>query len=692
MQLCKLGIEDAEEKLDRIVKTLSDVARATLLTVTPNKNNETWKKDEILNSLLNERLQSEPNSESYKSMTKKIKARVKSLKNQRLSLEANAINENANRREIEELYRRMKSQDSAFKNLKQGSQCDPSKLKEYFLQHFNRTSTFEDPIEIVKAPDFIKFLQDIPCSTMETNPQDKEELRLTIDSLKKGRAANDIPTEYIQAAAENDNFLNEMVKLYEKIWQTHSIPKSWGHSKLVAIWKGSTKGKSTDPKAYRGLQIGSSMCKIMIVIILNRIKTWYDKQLLDQQQGFRSGRGTTDGIFIAKRIQQVTDKMKKPAYILFVNLSAAFDHIERKWLFQMIRQRASSEADLKLFRLLEELYSHTTTALSQNPDDEFKLTVGVRQGGPESPMLYNLYMDFVMRIFVDACKDKQINFLQLRYCMPTSASRKDRILLGYHTIDWIGYADDLLIAFEDRKSLQNALDILNQTFSRFSLTINVSKTKSMIIKYQVESQEYPTSISRLNGKDVENVRTFLYLGCNIKFDEAGVGDSEIEFRIECAERKFYELGKKFMNHKIAIRTRVKIFNSLVRSRLTYACQVWSLTRRQLQRITSAYMSMLRKMVKGGYRRKKDAWSFIRSNEDLLRICKTECIEAFISAQQRRYLAHVIREENDRISKKLLFNNNESKKRGRRVTLKTTVLENEAISENAFCKNAHERKY
>ena len=72
------------------------------------------------------------------------------------------------------------------------------------------------------------------------------------------------------------------------------------------------------------------MCKIMIVIILNRIKTWYDKQLLDQQQGFRSGRGTTDGIFIAKRIQQVTDKMKKPAYILFVDLSAAFDHIERK--------------------------------------------------------------------------------------------------------------------------------------------------------------------------------------------------------------------------------------------------------------------------------------------------------------------------------------------------------------------------
>ena len=43
----------------------------------------------------------------------------------------------------------------------------------------------------------------------------------------------------------------------------------------------------------------------------------------------------------------------------------------------------------------------------------------------------------------------------------------------------------------------------------------------------------------------------------VKTDEAGGGDSEIDFRIECAECKFYELGKKYMNHKIAIRTRVK---------------------------------------------------------------------------------------------------------------------------------------
>ena len=200
------------------------------------------------------------------------------------------------------------------------------------------------------------------------------------------------------------------MKLYESIWETNAIPKSWGHSKLVAIWKGPSKGKVEDPKTYCGLQIGSSLCKILIFVIINRLKTWYESQLQDQKQGFRSGRGTTDGIYVAKRVQQITDKMKKPTFVLFVDLTAAFDHVERSWLFKSIHKRLKNDTQRKLFQLIESLYSYTTTALTEAPDDVFELTAGVRQGGPESPLLYNLYMDFIMRVFIDACKKKASNF------------------------------------------------------------------------------------------------------------------------------------------------------------------------------------------------------------------------------------------------------------------------------------------
>ena len=54
------------------------------------------------------------------------------------------------------------------------------------------------------------------------------------------------------------------------------------------------------------LQICLNSCKVRLNIttlfcsnqILKRIKNWYEKQLLDQQQGLKKGRGTTYGIYV----------------------------------------------------------------------------------------------------------------------------------------------------------------------------------------------------------------------------------------------------------------------------------------------------------------------------------------------------------------------------------------------------------
>ena len=64
---------------------------------------------------------------------------------------------------------------------------------------------------------------------------------------------------------------------------------------------------------------------------------------MDQQQGFRKARGTTDGIFMVKQVHQIAEKMRKPVYALFVDLSAAFDHVCRKWMFISISNRNAIE-------------------------------------------------------------------------------------------------------------------------------------------------------------------------------------------------------------------------------------------------------------------------------------------------------------------------------------------------------------
>ena len=117
----------------------------------------------------------------------------------------------------------------------------------------------------------------------------------------------------------------------------------------------------------------------------------------------------------------------------------------------------------------------------------------------------------------------------------------------------------------------------------------------MIFNHSDET-EYPENIVHIGREPIENVKLFQYLGCEIKYDQASTGDAEIEHRIDCAESKFYQYSKKFFNHGIPIKTRTEIFNALVQSRIVYACQTWSLTVRQLQRVKASCMGLLRKMV------------------------------------------------------------------------------------------------
>ena len=143
------------------------------------------------------------------------------------------------------------------------------------------------------------------------------------------------------------------------------------------------------------------------------------------------------------------------------------------------------------------MYASTTISLNENPENTFKLTVGVRKGGPESPLLYNLYMDFVMRVYFQECKRENVRFLEVRYKIPECASSTNVSAAGDLTVDWSGYADDLMLFFEDEKSLRDGLKILDETFSRYRLKINPSKTKTMILNKQHGQREYPSSICLL---------------------------------------------------------------------------------------------------------------------------------------------------------------------------------------------------
>ena len=695
----------------QFIKIINNAANSTI----PSKEKEIytppWHDDEILKELymLRDKQKREGNDIKLVAITtKKIRKGARFLRDQHFKAEAEKINQFAINRELSKLFVRAKKQESTLKRIP--VICPANDILEHFKSHFNPhdPSTTRTPDGLSSnIPIFITELQEISRNfNINNEPPSVEEIKECLNKLKNNKASNDIAPELLKHCG-TPIMIEVLHCMMGKLWREMDIATAWGNSRLKNLWKG--KGSKKNPKNHRGLSIGSTVCKVIIMIILERLRAWYEAQLTDEQNGFRRDRGTTDGIFTAKRVQQITDKKKQPLFVLFVDLTAAFDHIPRKWLFDSIKLRFHNGENLKLFDILENIYKNTSLTYEES-DTTFTTTSGVRQGGPESPFLFDLYVDFAMRVYKEECKkESDIKFFEHKYRFNArTASREERLkfrnqsqmLHGSDTLSWSGYADDLILFLLDQLGLQKATILLDEVFANYGLSINNSKTETMIINHKyLSSLEYPKTIISLNNMALKNVETFKYLGAHLHHNEPCTGDTEINHRIQMAYVKFAEMSNLLQNFKVNLYTRILFLNCFVRSRLTYACQTWNLNSLQYQKLDVSYRLLLRKMVRSGFKRCNDDISgdandfkMKISNNKLHDICATSDVSLFIKQQQENYAEHLIRTDWSRATKKLLFNDDRYKKTGRSVpSLLDQVVRNGNTTVEAFCNHAMNKK-
>ena len=155
----------------------------------------------------------------------------------------------------------------------------------------------------------------------------------------------------------------------------------------------------------------------------------------------------------------------------------------------------------------------------------FLVTLGVCQGGSESPCLFNLHIDFVMRVFMNNCtKDDSIRFFKHQYRINVrSIFKEERLrmckendkLWVSSTIPWCGYVDDLILFMLDIHSLQRATTILDEVFTNYGLCINLSISETMILNDILLEDEHPDTIISLDNVPLQNSTEVKYLGSYI---------------------------------------------------------------------------------------------------------------------------------------------------------------------------------
>ena len=696
---------------EQLVNAISNAKQT--LPIQKHQHTNPWDDDDALQKLLYRRRIAVGQEKELKLVGKLIKERVSILKNIHLKEQADAINEAQVSRNSVEEWRRAKEHSEIIKRKPKPIPCKG--LKEHFIAHFNPDhSKLPMPAEISSPPSYITNLHALIKSDsgiFNNNPPTDEEIADAISKLKPRKSSVDVEAETLKAGySESTKFKEEINKYFKSIWIELQVPEQWSLSALTALWK--NKGSPSDPIMYRGINVSSLFVKVAMNIVLTRIDDFYNTTLLRTQFGFRSGRGCNDAIYAIKQLQDISHKSNRKLYTCYVDLSAAYDHIPRKFLFHSIHNRLPP-GKYTCIDIVEKLYERTRAVMKGDTlDDAFEYTSGVRQGGNESGAFYNMYADYAIRVWRDKCIELGLPTLNIPYLIPAEATNRAQKTeyKASGTIDdcECGLADDTGIHSWEIKTLQQSVQLLYDTFARFGLSMNLVKTQTMVWNWNEEIDgPYPNTIIKINDQHLENVKEFKYLGVWNTYNDVHIGQRELNHRIGSAAGAYYKNRQLLTNSKVWLKTRVKFMNAIVRSRLIYGCHAWRPTQKEMRKLNATYNSYLRRIVTGGYRRKRPPpknssmieektdmdqdydMGFIINNTKLYQITGQQPLSKTYECQQENWVKHVIRQPNSALTKNLMFECVKSS-RYRVESVFQRVLKRQQVERGQFIRDSFQR--
>ncbi|VDO67205.1 unnamed protein product [Schistosoma margrebowiei] len=136
---------------------------------------------------------------------------------------------------------------------------------------------------------------------------------------------------------------------------------------------------------------------------------------------------------------------------------------------------------------------------------------------------------------------------------------------GKHGIQWtsrmqfndLDFADDLALQYQTQQQMQEKTNSVAAASAAVGL--NIHKGKSKVLRYNTAC----TNAITIAGKDLENVKTFTYLGSII--DEHGGSDADVKARIGKASAVYSQLKDIWDSKQLSTNTKVRIFNTNVKT-------------------------------------------------------------------------------------------------------------------------------
>ncbi|VDP30433.1 unnamed protein product [Schistosoma curassoni] len=394
---------------------------------------------------------------------------------------------------------------------------------EYFEELLNRPAP-------MNPPDIEAAHTDIP---IDVNPPTMEEIRIATRQIKGGKVAkpDNVPAEALKSDIEVTT--NMLHLLFRKIWEEEQVPMNWKEGHLVKI----PKKDLSKCENYRGITLLSIPGKVFNRVLLNRMKDAVDAQLRDQQAGFRKDRSCTDQIATLRIIVEQSVEWNSTLYIDFIDYEKAFDSVDRRTLWKLLRHYGVPE---KIVNIIRNSYDGMQCKVVHGGQlaDAFQVRTGVRQSCLLSPFLFLLVVGWIMKT-------------------STSEGKHGIQWTAQNQLDGLDFADDLALLSHTHEQMQ--IRTASVAAVSASVGLNIHKGKTMVLKYNTENSNPIT----LDGETLGDVEFLTYLGSII--NEQGGSDADVRARFSKATTAFLQLEIIWNSKQLSTSIKVTIFNTNIKT-------------------------------------------------------------------------------------------------------------------------------
>ena len=359
-----------------------------------------------------------------------------------------------------------------------------------------------------------------------------------------------------------------LLELFNDILTVGIFPECFCLANIAACYK---KGDASQMKNYRPIALLQVFYKILASLVRNRFQPAFEPWIQRTQFGFRPKKSTSQAIFIARRLLDISERQHTNLSLVLLDWEKAFDKICQCKLLQVLRRLKTPPNMLRLVSMMYRNPKFRITAAGTSSNYKTQNS-GIRQGCPLSPYLFVLLMSALfsdIKTKLNTPKQKE----------PIRGIRFAEVL----------YADDTLLFGTHTHTINKLLHEIQRESDYHNLKLNYDKCINLTLHQRQSSIKY------LDGTPVPRKREATYLGTLLS--DCVNNHREVNNRLAAALTTCNRMKLFWDKANTTIRWKLRVFDSILRSKVLYGLECIQLTQPDLDKINSFQMQSLRRILK-----------------------------------------------------------------------------------------------